>query len=712
MVYEYQYIGTGGTDFPGWTEIPTSESAYFETVNSPELLETAITRAQSALMHPFADLAKFQGQLSLLTREESLSVNFSPNVVSICVKHSSMPNLSFYDLPGIIGQSENPSDVRLVKNLVSGYVEKPDSLVLVTCSLGNDLATSSAAGIARRLKAEDRCVGVLTKADCLPPGTSNHTLSVLNGARFKLGHGYFVVKNPSQEDLDRGITNQQARRMEQEFFDANQPWNTAAFNPFFDRFGSAALSGYLSEELARKMIAATPEIQTKIQLTLENTEAVLKTIPEPPTPNDAIRTILDLIHRFAESVRKEMEAEFPCKDWRNKWKQTQDRFKHDLDGMKPLLKSMGRLDIALCQSLQPGSTIDDCIVVDSDDEGIAMPAPPKAPLNKKRKIEASPAGGSESGAIKTRNHRHSAVPTIEKHKEPGDLRKEFQLDEMSVHLKEHSLAKVHDVLQPKVIDALIIEVIQHWEVPLNKFMNEFRRTLEPCIFRLFDKHFCHWLGSPVYDAVRKCIAVILQQNFTEQEMMAKDALKDELEGPYMYYQREFDSERDRTQEMYRTKRLTARVKYCLRELGRAPDDEAEQQRLLKDKAYAVLVNDPYENELKVIARITSYYGRASSRFHDAVCMRIESKFFGRLRNELRGDLESHLEIHNSKSSRQVVGCCVSTNITTGSDRAVELLAETDRRIQDRKTLLAKRKALLEGQAELDKLQAQHGNGRG
>jgi len=89
---------------------------------------------------------------------------FSPNVVCIHVTGPELPALSFYDLPGIIGQAESADNdylVKFVKDLVTDYIKDPESLILVTCSLENDIHNSTASGIARELKATDRCIGTL-----------------------------------------------------------------------------------------------------------------------------------------------------------------------------------------------------------------------------------------------------------------------------------------------------------------------------------------------------------------------------------------------------------------------------------------------------------------------------------------------------------------------------------------------------------------------
>jgi len=91
-----------------------------------------------------------------------LQQEFSPNVVCLDISGPGLPNLSFYDLPGVINQTEDgtkPYLVKLVKNLVKDYIKSENALILLACSMEGDCANSSASRILRNLKAEHRCIG-------------------------------------------------------------------------------------------------------------------------------------------------------------------------------------------------------------------------------------------------------------------------------------------------------------------------------------------------------------------------------------------------------------------------------------------------------------------------------------------------------------------------------------------------------------------------
>lgn len=108
---------------------------------------------------------------------------------------------------------------------------------------------------------------------------------------------------------------------------------------------------------------------------------------------------------------------------------------------------------------------------------------------------------------------------------------------------------------------------------------------------------------------------------------------------------------------------------------------------------AVLNREPYEIELGVIASVLTYYVTAARRFHDAVCMRLESKFFKQLRTQLRDDIENGLGLFDGE----------------GPQNAIRLLAEPPERERKRKELVQMKKSLLQGQQILNELQQKNYN---
>ena len=92
---------------------------------------------------------------------------------------------------------------------------------------------------------------MLTKPDCLGTGNLRQKqlwLEVIEGDRHPLAHGYFCTRQPDDDDRARGITFDEARTAELEFFTRERPWCDSKQR---DRFGTAKLSARLSELLMK-----------------------------------------------------------------------------------------------------------------------------------------------------------------------------------------------------------------------------------------------------------------------------------------------------------------------------------------------------------------------------------------------------------------------------------------------------------------------------
>lgn len=164
--HEFVYDGRSGEGpdrlFPGWLRTVDTTERDFATTHSRSELQQIIAQAQMAIICPSLDPSRFASKSPPFVPEHE-RCDFSPNIVCISITAPELPTLSFYDLPGIIGQSEDPKKqflVKFVQDLVKEYIVHPDALVLLTCSLGTDIATSTASGIARRVHSEGRCIGI------------------------------------------------------------------------------------------------------------------------------------------------------------------------------------------------------------------------------------------------------------------------------------------------------------------------------------------------------------------------------------------------------------------------------------------------------------------------------------------------------------------------------------------------------------------------
>ncbi|KAF2010689.1 P-loop containing nucleoside triphosphate hydrolase protein [Aaosphaeria arxii CBS 175.79] len=636
-----------------WKPLPAPREEDFAFTNDYKELEEIIARAQLALLNPSTDTRKFITSAHQL--RESRETEFCPNLVCIEITAPGLPALSFYDLPGVIGQTEDSSHeflVKLVHDLVTDYVKDPESLILVTCSLANDMANSSMTQIANRNNAIHRCIGVLTKPD-LPSGSSDVTIrKVLSGQAYRLGHGYFVVKNLSQEDIKKGVSHADARLQEEEFFSTNEPWLSSEYQ---DRFGTPRLQSFLSKELAAQSLRALPEIDGKIAACLKDIDNELEKIPSPPSSFNAVRAIFDKVHKFSEDVRKDIEGDNEHTAWRKLWKELCTEFADCLADLKPVLKTVGRLDHGILRNQQAGKSVDNSIVNDSgheeDDEesgsvspkkrkldSSSQPVTPSKVLLKNPSIPASRISTPAPGIPKARKAKANDT------KRPvNPLRTAYDLDEVARSLSQYSTTRMPGHVDPKIIERMILRTLDHWDSPLKMFFGSLNRHLRERLTAIFNKHFEQWDQSLVYAIGLHVINTTIQFNIDEQcNSMAKDSLADERDGPHIISNEVHQFFHKKVLDTYTTARQQQREKVYQNEydaLFGKKMTAAEQE-----KAKIAARQEPYKVEVEMVAMITSYYMMASCRFVDSVCMRVESKFFKFLKTQLGEEMISQMGI--------------------------------------------------------------------
>lgn len=176
-------------------------------------------------MNPQRDSSDFRS-IHLPEPAPKPKVAFSPNIVKIHITDPSLPELSFFDLPGAINIHEDASGqylVTFVERLIKNYVREGKSLILLTVACDQDTENSTAFRLVNQSRATNRCMGVLTKPDLLTAARYPHIRRMLEGDIFKLGRGWYVAKSLSQVELEQNITHLEARQREETFFAKDEP---------------------------------------------------------------------------------------------------------------------------------------------------------------------------------------------------------------------------------------------------------------------------------------------------------------------------------------------------------------------------------------------------------------------------------------------------------------------------------------------------------
>jgi hypothetical protein len=95
----------------------------------------------------------------------------------------------------------------------------------------------------------------LTKPDRIPSGDESSWISLIKNEKEPLLNNWFCVKQPSFEDLQRGIGWQEARENERVFFSTAQAWST--LDPIYQKYLGThnlveRLSTILSDLIAKR----------------------------------------------------------------------------------------------------------------------------------------------------------------------------------------------------------------------------------------------------------------------------------------------------------------------------------------------------------------------------------------------------------------------------------------------------------------------------
>jgi hypothetical protein len=645
--------------FPGWHQTSGMTEHHFATTDSHEQLQDLIGRAQTALVCPRAPLSVFINQPKALFPPENSRCDFSPNVVVIEITAPELPNLSFYDLPGIIGQSRDPKKpflVQFVRDIVTDYIKDADALILLACSLNNDIATSAAGGLVRTHESEARCVGVLTKPD-KSAEVSEELRDVLNGTEFPLGHGYFVVRNLSQPEIDQGLAHHDARQRERHFF-SRAPWTTD-FQQYESRFGTPNLQTFLSKKLAALVSDKLPFIREEIENRLSDITCELESIPETPSYS-AVGIVAGVVSSFSTEVAQQMNHEFDHTNWWDDWETLQRAFFDALQAMKPKLKCGGQRDVGLFLHSLLGGRADNSIVLDSDDEDqdTRMSDVPETPVKKRKREVDTPGLPTFKTPTKTPTKAKNTPNRIAKPSkpakkpEPADFVKEkkvFGLDEIEVEIAAKSKSKVPGQVHHRVREELMVLPTAKWELAVDLFFNTLEDKLRKWLKNLFNKYFGSWKDAQLYRSAWAEVDEIIQNNISEQRnVMAAGTLKDQKQV-YIWPRETFENEKAIYLDKYHAFRPKLRLKKYQEEMadhynrGLTPKEVKDM-----DKDPEVLnrvKEEPYPNSVfDVMADVAAYYDIAYPRFHNAICMRVESKFFTQLREELQAKLVSTLAI--------------------------------------------------------------------
>ncbi|PON27746.1 hypothetical protein TGAM01_v203513 [Trichoderma gamsii] len=658
---------TNSDPFFPWRKRPSTLVLEFKTMHDKSEIEDVLRWAQIAILNDDKNHNLFvpgRGATAMNTpidkaAEETLA-KFSPNVVALEIKGPDLPDLSFYDMPGIF---QNPADandeylVNVVRNLSSAYIQHPSAIIICAMPMNSDAENSATFGLTRKLKAKDRTIGVLTKADLLPDG-GNHAqwLEIMKGYAHATGLGYFITSRPQGKELEE-LKKWEERMFEDQSVDK---W-PAPFHQFVHRCGVERLKAFLSERLGEEFAKSLPTIKSKVKYLLDKTNRQLANLPE--LPSNVELEIQTCLNSFADSARIRID------DFAARINSLPNSFRDCLLEIKPKF------------TLKDRSDIDPVVLSDDDEPDAPAPGPATASFSTPSKRRHTAQQATPSKRSRT-DHMANGAPDMVKPEDTGnvnvgtpppghpghnmglvypftqfsDIGRGFRtLRQVKEEIQAKMKAGMPSIIPPDVYNDLAMEAIKPWNQPTNVYLQEVIRLLHVELETALNKSLENLKKRFIYPEAKRHLKSCLDFHWKETRKALQELYGDETERVMTYNTEAFN------QCLKSERAVLVRFRHHMRMIGAgyAQKDLVPWEGLTEEKQVADLKKreqdstklkpDEFEREVEVVAYVRGYYKLAALRYSDAVTQRIVCRMIPAIRRQLRNYLDEQLGVRGPNS---------------------------------------------------------------
>ncbi|ODA80896.1 hypothetical protein RJ55_03856 [Drechmeria coniospora] len=705
--------------FP-WRQLPASTVVEFKSMQDKSEIEDVLRWAQIAILNDNKNHTLFvpgSGPIALNTpiataAEETLA-KFSPNVVALEIKGPDLPDLSFYDMPGIF---QNPADdrddylVHVVRNLSSDYMSHPSAIVICSMPMNSDAENSSTFRLTRRLKASSRTIGVLTKADLLPEG-GNHDqwLAIMKGEAHTAGLGYFITSRPQGLDLDA------LKAWEECIFEARttQHW-PSSFHQFTERCGVERLKDFLSVRLGEEFAKSLPKIKQKLENHLEKINKELSILPELPD-NVELKVRTGLMS-FADSARFQLDK------FIRHFNKLPRSFRNCLLEIKPKFTLRDRTDIPVLEISDDESDAVS-VMTNNTTPTAKRHATFGATPSKRMRMETSTGmstGGSTGGGAPHSNGintegangaRASASLPPPSSARGSILQEPFTefrkighgfrtLRQVRQEMQAKTKAGMPDRVSDEVYFDMVKEAITPWDRPTMALMTQAMRELQSLLETTLGTALAGLKKRSIYQEAKKYVRKCLEEHCKETEAALMQLYEDERERLLTFNDEAFKEYCDSEQVILTRFRHKMRLESAglpSRPLGEWSDftDEKRSQDVKRREAEVSKIGpDQFAREIEVISYVRAYYRLAALRFADAVSQRILCRMIPAIRMKLPDYLEESLGLRGPDTQAVYE----------------RLMAEDDKTAKKREMLKRERNKFTKALASIELLETGAGSG--
>ncbi|KAG6382183.1 hypothetical protein JVT61DRAFT_833 [Boletus reticuloceps] len=437
-----------------------------------------------------------------------------------------------------------------------------------------------------------RTVGVLTKPDRIPPGDEPAWVKILRNETEPLVNNWYCVKQPSSQDVARGITYLEARRRENEWFASTPPWSS--LEPQYQRFLRTSylterLSLILSELIAKRL----PKIQEELMNVIQETQEKLQALPKPPS-SDPVGEVLQTLRNFERDLEHRVEGT------------------PEEDG---LLQT-----ILPCQEVFKIS--------------IRRTAPQFVPWG-----ETSTRELPEPAFL---SNEHAAMDF-------GAGQNKIFVDEVLKRAQHARTRELPDNYPFVVQRAYIKEITQKWSMPAMNFFEDVYAILKYDLAKLVDAHFAH-MGN---GNAKQAIQMIVNDHLDEAAIRTKDRIQWLLEleqNPTTLNTHYYADYRDKFLAYYKAAPDHSDLLTMIQQ-GRSPTINGILSGLNDLGISAtptdlpkLLPADPKEAALTIMASVRAYFQVAYKRFVDMVPMTIDHEIVLGIQKGIYRALQEGLQI--------------------------------------------------------------------
>ncbi|XP_060689808.1 interferon-induced GTP-binding protein Mx3-like isoform X1 [Hemiscyllium ocellatum] len=233
-------------------------------------------------------------------------VGISPELISLEIESSNVPDLTLIDLPGIARVAVGDQPVNIgdqIKKLIKSFIQKQETINLVVVPCNVDIATTEALKMAQEVDPSgERTLGILTKPDLVDKGTEASVVDIMRNIIVELKKGYMIVKCRGQKDIDDKLTLDDAITKERMFFEDHEHFRQLLDN------GVATipcLAGRLTNELVSHINKSLPQLRKDVEMKLNKTKQSLKDYSNgvPDAPEEKLMFMIEKINKFCHQIK-------------------------------------------------------------------------------------------------------------------------------------------------------------------------------------------------------------------------------------------------------------------------------------------------------------------------------------------------------------------------------------------------------------------------